>query len=799
MSFSLLSLLAVLPAETPVDTLRSIDIEEAVVVAQPKETKMLRQQALSASVFSADMLQKRGVTSLKNLSSLAPALHIPEYGSRLTSAVYIRGIGSRINTPAVGLYVDNVPYIDKSAYDFTFTSDIERIDVLRGPQGTLYGRNTMGGLVRVYTADPITHSGTTLTLGGTTRNGGRNVSATTYLHPAENAGIALSAYYNGRNGFYVNRFNGQKADGSDAAGGRLRWAWQPGDVVKLDFTASFEHSNEDACPYFYEGNVETTAAPSQGVGQIAQNRPSGYRRSVLNAALGVEHRLGKTVLTSTTAFQHLTDRLAMDNDFTALDIFTLTQRQRMQTVQEEIALKSLPGKRWQWTTGAFALYQYLRTDCPVVFYDDGVRYLNAQLVAAMAQTPAAVSFTGDALPFDARLHTPTVNAALFHQSTFNNFLTPRLSLTLGLRLDYDYRELRLRSGNAAGGGLPYDFSLSMGPAMSFNQTLAANPAFSGNLYNDTWEVLPKAALQYAFKRGGSVYFSVAKGYRAGGYNIQAYSDLAQQQLRRSMMLGVKDYSIETINALPLPEAVKEKAVQAMNGVLTPLTPDAPQVAQLYYKPEFSWNYEVGAHLNFFDRKLQLDLAAFMMKTRDQQLARFAESGMGRVMVNAGRSRSLGAEASLRAALLADRLTLAATYGYTNATFRAYDLGTSATGETVDYRGNRVPFVPEHTFSASADFRQPLSAPAFVKAWSAGVDVSGAGSIVWDEANTLSQPLYALLGARLGCEVAGGVSLSLYARNLTAARYAAFTFESLSRRFSQYGTPRHFGAEVKLKF
>ena len=83
------------------------------------------------------------MTSIKHLTGLVPNFYMPDYGPRLTSAIYIRGIGSRINTPAVGLYVDNVPYLDKSAFDFN-TYDIERIDVLRGPQSTLYGRNAMG-------------------------------------------------------------------------------------------------------------------------------------------------------------------------------------------------------------------------------------------------------------------------------------------------------------------------------------------------------------------------------------------------------------------------------------------------------------------------------------------------------------------------------------------------------------------------------------------------------------------------------------------------------------------------------
>ena len=98
-------------------------------------------------------MQANQVNSVKRLSGLIPNIFIPEYGSKLTTSIYIRGIGSRINTPAIGLYVDNIPYIDKSAFDFNY-SDIERIDVLRGPQGTLYGRNTMGGLIKDSTNIP---------------------------------------------------------------------------------------------------------------------------------------------------------------------------------------------------------------------------------------------------------------------------------------------------------------------------------------------------------------------------------------------------------------------------------------------------------------------------------------------------------------------------------------------------------------------------------------------------------------------------------------------------------------------
>ena len=148
---------------------RVADIEEIVVVATPKENARLRQQTLSSSSFSNAEIRARGVTSIKSFSTLVPNLYIPTYGSKLTTSTYIRGIGSRINTPAVGLYVDNIPYLNKNAFDFNY-SEIDRVDVLRGPQGTLYGRNTMGGLIRVYTKSPFDYQGTDLQLSAATRN-----------------------------------------------------------------------------------------------------------------------------------------------------------------------------------------------------------------------------------------------------------------------------------------------------------------------------------------------------------------------------------------------------------------------------------------------------------------------------------------------------------------------------------------------------------------------------------------------------------------------------------------------------
>ena len=141
------------------DSSRVFDIEEVVVVSQPKESFRLRMQPLSSTSFSQQQLTGLGVQDLRELSAYIPSFTMPNYGSRLTSSIYVRGIGSRVNSPAVGIYVDGMPIQNKSAFNFHMY-DIDRVDVLRGPQGTLYGMNTEGGLIRMYTKNPFDVQGT---------------------------------------------------------------------------------------------------------------------------------------------------------------------------------------------------------------------------------------------------------------------------------------------------------------------------------------------------------------------------------------------------------------------------------------------------------------------------------------------------------------------------------------------------------------------------------------------------------------------------------------------------------------
>ena len=203
------------------DTLKVVDVEEVLVIAAPKENRKLREQPTAVTLLSQQDMQAAQVNSIKNLTGLVPNMFIPDYGSRLTSAVYIRGIGSRINTPSVGLYVDNIPYIDKSAFDFDY-SDIERIDVLRGPQGTLYGRNAMGGLIKIHTKSPFSYQGTDLRIGAGTHNA-YNTSLTHYHRVSERFAFSTGGFYDYEGGFFRNAaLENKKTDKSQSAGGRFR-------------------------------------------------------------------------------------------------------------------------------------------------------------------------------------------------------------------------------------------------------------------------------------------------------------------------------------------------------------------------------------------------------------------------------------------------------------------------------------------------------------------------------------------------------------------------------------------------
>ena len=768
--------------DAPADTTRVIDIEEVVVIATPKENNRLRQQPISATSFSQGDMRNNSMTSVKSLSGLVPNLFIPDYGSKLTTSVYVRGIGSRINTPAVGLYVDNIPFIDKSAFDFNY-SDIERIDVLRGPQGTLYGRNTMGGLIRVFTKSPFSYQGTDISLGAATYNNYK-ASVNHYHRISDKFAFSAGAFYEHEGGFFENTArNNEKIDKSDEVGGRMRAIWLPKDNLKLDFTVNYEYSNQGGYPYQLTSISETDIYYQDlkgDLGKVAYNNECGYMRHLLNGGLNLEHQAENFILSSVTGFQYLKDEMNLDQDFTRKNVYTMSQRQNSKTLSEEIVLKSKPGRRWQWTTGVSGFYQWLNTEGPVTFHEDGISSLmednvNGIFKKIKEEKPMmpdmSLDITDENILIGGNFKSPMLSTGIYHQSTINDIFIDGLSFTAGLRMEYERYWLDYNSNS----NINFDFKIAVMPKPF--EGLSSSPSVNGKINHDYIQLLPKFALQYDFNKSNNIYASVSKGYRSGGYNIQMFSEIVQGEMINGMITTLDENS--------------HGMVSQMGGDKIPHYEFNIQETTMY-KPEYSWNYEIGSHMTMFDGRLQADVAAFYMDTHDQQISRFAASGLGRITVNAGKSRSIGGELALKAQIT-DAFSINGNYGYTHATFTDY-----VVSDEVNYNGNYVPFVPEHTFTVGGQYIFRMKSDSWLDNIMLNANYKGAGRIYWTEQNNAYQNLYGTLNGRISLNKGNG-QIGIWINNALNTEYQAFYFESMNRGFAQMGRPMQIGVDLRCRF
>ena len=197
---------------------------DEIVIMGFKQDKSYQLSPQSAISLSEAFLESQNITNIKDITSVVSNLYMPDYGSKLTSPIYIRGIGNKTGTPSIGLYIDGIPYFQQSTFDFDM-HQIKQIDVLKGPQGTLYGRNTMGGVIDVHTISPLEKQERKLTFTGGNHN--HYVISTNYsLLLKPNMGLSISGSYTHNGGYFKNTFLNKKADKTDAATGRVRYDWK---------------------------------------------------------------------------------------------------------------------------------------------------------------------------------------------------------------------------------------------------------------------------------------------------------------------------------------------------------------------------------------------------------------------------------------------------------------------------------------------------------------------------------------------------------------------------------------------
>ncbi len=731
-------------ANEPVDTLYR-DIEQVEITASLK-SENTRSMPISATSMSMLQLEQRGISSVKELSAIAPNFYQPDYGSSITSSIYVRGFGSRIDQPVLGVVVDGVPLMNKNVYDFDFY-DIRRVELLRGPQGTLYGRNTSGGVMNITTLSPLWWQGCRGMLEYSTLTSYR-ASAAYYGRPTDKFGVSVAAYFNHGGGHFRNTYTNEMCDRGNNASLRLRLEWLLGKGWSLDNTLTAGYTREGGYAYHHY-NPETKLCE-----YVAYNDPSGYERLAITEGFVAKY-VGKRVqLSSVTSYQYLDDTMTLDQDFSPRSMFTMQQMQREHTFTEEFVIRNANrDARWQWLSGAFLFAKWLDMSSPVTFKEDGINDLilgNINKGIHSVFPDNNMLFGTDSFVIASDFTIPTYGAALYHQSRYR---LDRWTLTAGIRFDLEYTSMDYNS-NAT---VPYCFDLTM----TCYEDLYTE--FKGHEKQLFFEVLPKIAAEYDTGIG-SVYGTITRGYKSGGFNTQIFSDILQAKMMNDMM-----------SALGL----------ELDSAIGTTTYDSASATR--YKPETSWNFEIGTHLRPLVG-LNVDASLFWIECFDQQVTVLpAGKSTGRMMSNAARARSFGVELSAEYGYKG--FTLRGDYGYTNARFREYNDGIG------DYAGNRIPYSPEYTTAITASYSIAFD-HSYIHQLTISADWRGIGSIYWNEANTLRQPFYQTLGAQIALRM-NNTTLTLWGRNLTNTDYNVFYFKSIGEEFFSKGQPLQLGIRLNI--
>lgn len=719
-----------------------------VNITSVKQQQQLRNEPVSSTVIGAEELAREGAVGVKGLSEMVPNLYIPDYGSRITSSIYVRGLGARMDHPAVGLTVDNVQVLNKDSYDLDIP-DMERVEVIRGPQSALYGRNTMGGLINVSTLSPFGFQG--WRLGGVVANGGVVKTNVGWYHKF-NSRHALSAtmLLNRQGGFRRNEYDNSMVEREYSGSARLKYQWRISPSATLQHVAASSLLRQKG--YAYESAVS---------GKINYNDACRYNRFTLTDGLTVTKFHELFTAASISTLQYIDDDLLLDQDFLPQPYFILNQKKRELAFTEDITLRS-PGHNsgsYSWLAGVSGFWKEMHMDAPVEFKNQGI----SELIESHrndANPYYPISWCGRNFRLNSNFRMPVYGLSAYHESklAFGEFV-----LSGALRVEYEKSRLNYHSYCTTA----YNIYVNPGVMpLPDRQEIESWPVYhhavieiddTGRLSRDYLMWLPSFSLKWASEASPvNLYLSASRGAKSGGFNTQMFSEVLQQRLMKIMGIGVNRDVNETVG----------------------------------YKPEHSWNFEFGGHADVVSAGLQLDFAMFLIDCRDQQLTMFPDgTTTGRMMTNAGRTRSRGAEISARWNA-AENLELNASYGFTDARFRMFSDGIN------DYEGNRLPYVPSNTIFAQIIYRLPLTGKNGVVA--ADVNMRFTGPIEWNEANTLRQKMYGVAGASVSWRK-NNWELQLWGKNLTDTGYYTFYFKSMGHEFLQRGKPLQIGVNFSVTF
>jgi iron complex outermembrane receptor protein len=668
----------------------------AILVTARRRQESSQDVPLAISVVGADKLDSTGAFNVGRLQQLAPTLNFYSSNPRNT-AVNIRGIGVPFGLTndgfdqGVGIYVDDVYFarIASATLDFL---DVAQIEVLRGPQGTLYGKNTTAGAINITTRRPtFDFSGSAEVSVGNLGLKQAKAAVSGPLSDTVAARFALST--TSRRGTIYNVTTNTWINEQDNLGLRGQLLWQPSDSLEVLVAGDFSKQNPECCAQIYVGTGSTqrplnrqyaALAAAQGYSVVSTNpfdrltdvdASLNAGNEIGGASIKAELDTGPGTLTSITAWRYWDWLPENDRDFTGLPITTESNNPSQQTQWTQEFRYSHSGDGFDFLVGAFAFNQKVRTQGLQVQGPAASRWL-LNPTSALANDPSVLN--GLTANNDIRLDNTSL--ALFGQLTWN--ATDRLSVQPGFRVNYDKKDGLYDSVVTNGAGQLVTFA-STDPRIVAQRGVLAPQRFEPS-FSD-WNFSYDLTLAYELADDIRAYATYAKTFKPGGVNLNG-----------------------------VPNDAAGNPILAVGSLL----------------PESVNHYEAGLKTEFWDRRVTLNLAAFRTDIADYQaLVVNGQTGVLRgYLANADSVRTQGAEAdfSIRPS---ERFNAYVSGAYTDATYRSFpdapcppELSGGGTGAVIgapgapgtnspgncDISGQRLPGVSKWALSYGAEANAPVS-------------------------------------------------------------------------------------------
>jgi len=811
-------------------------IDTITVTAQQRE-ESAQDVPISIGAYDTDALANAGVKDIKDLISIAPGLMVTSTQSETITTARIRGIGTVGDNfgleSSVGVYIDGV-FRSRNGVGFGDLGEIERIEVLRGPQGTLFGKNTSAGVLNVVTAAPEYEYGGNLeaTLGD---YGYHRVSGSITGPLIEDVlAFRLFAAQGERDGFQqliLDDGNGPAevtdSETQDYYTFRAQALWTPSDSV--EGRVIYDYSNRDelccsavqwdyaAAPAAFVGavggQVMQPADPEARVSYANREYAQNVEDQGVSAEFDIEMPIG--TLTSVTAWRNWQNDRTQDIDYSTADIayradgnFTDLTR-----FSQEVRLTGIWGDL-DWLVGGFLSHEELQLGDAIRYGDDWENYLGRLLtagsvpplgapqggvsatlqamaglapVAALIGVPGAQGFLpipapGAAIPegtgVAGDVYDQTAESwAIFTHNTYR--ITDNLSLTAGLRYTHETKNVYATFNTvspAACGALETAFGLDPVAGLVAAAT-AAN--------------LPAGTISGLATAAGNICLPYARtGLDQNGYDRERTDEQVSGTIRLTY-----DFSDDFMGYAGYSRGFKAGGFnldRSFNGPLDPVTGYTD--VDSGFAPEIIDAYEVGFKSQLFGNVLQLNANAFYQEVEDFQLNTF--TGISFVVNSIESIESYGVEIDFAYATPIDGLDITGGYAYVNAEY-----GNEAS-TAPNLRGKQISLSPENFLTAQVIYERPL--------WG---DVWGLASLdarYVSDYNTGSdldpeklQEAFTLLNARVGLNhVSGAWSIEAWGRNLTDEAYAQVAFDQFAQSggFGAFmGAPRTWGVTLRTEW